>query len=389
MPSSPNRNLSLVVCAVLHGLTHALQLILPPLYLSIRDDFGLAGLGPVMLFGTIYFVTYGATGLPYGILADRFSKKRILVLGTLVNSLAFLLAAGTRSYAVFVAAMILGGIGGGTYHPVANALIANLFKGTVGRAFGLIGMGASFGLFFGPFASGYLGQQLGWRVSCAAFALFGCIVAVAFWVIMPEEEKAAPESKAAGMSANTYFVALVPVIMVFGLRDFCLWGATYLTPAMSEMNLGFSKDLSGMLIGLMSLTGIVSQPLAGNLSDRIGRRRMIFVFLLSGGIAVSLFPFLTGMTIFAAALLGGFMLLGTVPVIDAAAADIVPPAVRGKVFGVLMTLGIMFGALSPYLVGLIHDLFGGYRLAYLTLGTAGTAGALLVFTIPQKRAYRS
>jgi MFS family permease len=281
--------------------------------------------------------------------------------------------------------MILGGLGGGTYHPVGNALISNLFKGMVGRAFGFIGMGASLGLFFGPFASGYIGQQFGWRTSCTAFALFGCMVAVAFWIIMPEEEKASEEKNVSGTPIGAYLVALLPVVIVFGLRDFCLWGATYLTPAMSETNFGFTKNISGTLIGLMSLTGIISQPLAGTLSDHIGRRRMIFIFLLAGGLAVSLFPYLSGTTIFAAALLSGFTLLGTVPVIDAAAADIVPPAVRGRVFGVMMTLGITFGALSPYMAGLIHDLFGGYRAAYLIIALTGLAGAALVFKIPSKR----
>ncbi|MFH1490365.1 MAG: hypothetical protein ABII06_15775, partial [Pseudomonadota bacterium] len=80
-----------------------------------------------------------------------------------------------------------------------------------------------------------------------------------------------------------------------------------------------------------------------------------------------------------------FALLGTVPVLDAITAEIVPPSVRGKVFGGVMTIGITLGALSPYIVGLIHDHLGGYRIAYLTLGLAGLAGAGLVFRIPARR----
>ena len=385
MPSSQPKRLSLLLCAVLHGLNHALQLILPPLYLAIREDFGLSGLSRVMLLGTVYFVTYAASGIPYGFLSDRYNKKTILVLGTLINSSAFLIATATHSYPVLVAAMILGGIGGGSYHPVANALIANLFRGAVGRAYGLIGVGASLGLFLGPSASGYMGQTLGWRTSCLVFALFGFVVAAAFGLIMPDEENDVSEEDPSGIPAKSFLVALLPVILVFGMRDFCLYGTTYLTPSMAQIDLGLSQKAAGMLIGLMSLTGVVSQPLSGALSDRFGRRKMIAIFLFLSGSAVTVFPYMNGIGVFPLAFLAGFMLLGTVPMIDAAAADIMPPSFRGRLFGVLMTLGIMFGALSPYIAGVLHDVTGGYPFVYLIIGITGPAGAAMVFMIPAQK----
>ncbi len=389
MISSRLNRLSLFLCAVLHGMNHALQLLLPPLYLAIRDDFGLSGLSRIMLLGTIYYVTYAASGIPYGFLSDKFNKKTILVIGTLVNCLAFLIAAVTHSYTVFVAAMILGGIGGGSYHPVANALIANLFKNAVGRAYGLIGIGASLGLFLGPAASGYLGQTFGWRTSCIAFALFGCLVAIAFGFIMPQEETEPYPEDHVPIQIKSFVVALLPLILVFGMRDFCLFGTMYLTPAMAQMDQGLSQKAAGLLIGLMSLTGVISQPLAGGLSDRFGRRKMIAVYLALSGVTVSALPFMDGITVFPLAFLAGFMLLGTVPMIDAAAAEIMPPSARGRLFGVLMTLGVMFGAVSPYIAGIIHDLSGGYPVVYLVLGLSGLVGASMTFMISARRPHAS
>ena len=387
VPSIRSKNLSLFICSILHGLTHAFQLILPPLYLSIKDDLGIDRLSGVMLLVTIYFVTYAVMNLPYGILGDHFSKKKILVFGATLNSLAFLLAAGTSSYTVFMVAMILAGLGGGTYHPVANALISNLFKGMVGRAFGLIGMGASLGLFFGPYASGFIGERFGWRISCLFFAVFGCLVAVSFALIMPEEEKKSTRLAALSLSWRSLIIPMIPVILIFGMRDFCLWGMASLTPVMTQVNLNFTEETAGILIGLMSLMGVVSQPLGGFISDHVGRRRVIFVTLLLGGISVIFYPHLDGATIFPVALFAGFLLLGTVPVIDAVAAEIMPPSIRGRMFGVMMTMGIMFGAVSPYITGLIVDVLGEYTRAYQLLGLIGALGALVVFFIPSKRPY--
>ena len=376
--------MSLLVCALLHGLNHALQLILPPLYLAVRDDLGLQGLSPVMLFGTVYFVTYAAVGLPFGVLSDRFSKKKILLFGAGLNSVAFLIAAYTDSYGVFMAAMVLAGLGGGTYHPVGNALISNIFSNTIGRAFGLIGMGACLGLFAGPLASGIIAHHYNWRISCIVFALFGLLVAFAFGLFMPDEERDQPGEEKPGMPLGTFVRVFLPIILVFGLRDFCHWGTTYLTPAMTQMTLNFSERTAGILLGVMNITGIISQPIAGTLSDRIGRRPVIAVALVVGALSVFTLPFLGTTLVFVAIFISGFTLLSTVPVIDAAAADVVPPAVRGRLFGIMMSFGIMFGAVSPYCMGLIHDLVGGYFVAYLVLAVSGLAGAVMVITFPKK-----
>jgi len=382
--TSQSKNMSLLVCALLHGLNHALQLILPPLYLAVRDDLGLQGLSPVMLFGTVYFVTYAAVGLPFGVLSDRFSKKKILLFGAGLNSVAFLIAAYTDSYGVFMAAMVLAGLGGGTYHPVGNALISNIFSKTIGRAFGLIGMGACLGLFAGPLVSGIIAHQFNWRISCIVFALFGLLVTAAFGFFMPDEESDRPDEEKSGMPLGTFVRVLLPIILVFGLRDFCHWGTTYLTPAMTQLTLDFSERTAGILLAVMNITGIISQPIAGTLSDRIGRRPVIAVALVVGALSVFTLPFLGTTLVFVAIFISGFTLLSTVPVIDAAAADVVPPAVRGRLFGIMMSFGIMFGAVSPYSMGLIHDLVGGYFVAYLVLAVSGLAGAVMVLTFPKK-----
>lgn len=385
MPVRAPKDLSLILCAFLHGLNHALQLALPPLYLSIRDDLRLDGLSPVMLLGTLYFVTYAVTGLPFGLLGDRFSKKKILLMGTLLNSLAFVMAAYCRSYGLLAAAMILAGLGGGSYHPVGNALLSNIFKGTVGRAFGIAGMGASLGLFLGPFAAGYMGQHFGWRLTCLVFGLFGTAVAAGFALLMPEEARSDPSRKEEKVVKGRHLLtALLPLIAIFGMRDFCWWGITYLTPAMSQMNVGFTQQIAGLLVGLMSLTGVISQPFAGTVSDRFGRRTVIASALAVSGLCVMFFPHLGPASLFPLALISGFLILATVPVVDAAAAEIAPPSMRGRLFGITLTVGILFGALSPYVVGVIYDVTGGYSLPYLMMGLSALGGAVFTLTVLSK-----
>ncbi|MBW1800625.1 MAG: MFS transporter [Deltaproteobacteria bacterium] len=385
MPESKSKNLMMVVCALLHGLNHSFNLILPPLYLSIRDDLGLDKLSLVTLFGTVYFFTYAIMNLPFGILADKYSKKKILVYGAVLNSIAFVIAGWTRSYHVFLFAMLLAGLGGGTYHPVANAMISNLFKGMVGRAFGIIGMGASIGLFVGPFLSGLIGHQFGWRVSCLSFGIFGCLAAAGFSIVMPDEEEFQSKETRQSMPLKSLILSLAPIVLVFGLRDFCFWGTTAMTPAMSQDIYGFSKQTAGLLLGLMSVTGVVSQPLAGTLSDRLGRRRVLAIALCIAGPILIFFPYLGPFIIFPAGIIAGSMVLCTVPVVDAALSDVIPPSLRGRMYGITLTIGLLVGAFSPYVTGLAHDYEGGYRLVYSLLGAFALASAVMTSVIPKER----
>lgn len=357
------------------------MVILPPLYLSMRDDLQLPNLSRIMLLGTIYLVVYSLMNLPFGILGDRFSKKKILIFGAVVNSLAFLAVAGAWSYPVMVVAMVLAGIGGGAYHPVANALISNLFRDRIGRAFGFIGMGSCLGLFLGPFISGFIGQRFGWRASCILFSLSGFMIAAVSGFILSDEENIREKQEEAAVPWKSLAVVLLPVILTFGLRDFCLWGTIYLTPTMTQMRLGFSSQTAGALIALMSLMGLVSQPLSGNISDRIGHRRMIFILMIIGGLTVFLFPQVNEAVIFPITAIVGLMMMGTIPIIDAMAAQLIPPTCRGRVFGFMMTLGIMFGAVSPYVTGLIYDKTDNYQTVYFVLGTSALLGAGSVFFI--------
>ena len=187
----------------------------------------------------------------------------------------------------------------------------------MGRAFGFIGMGSCLGLFLGPLISGFIGQRFGWRTSCILFALSGLIIAAVSVFTLSDEEKVQEKQEEAAVPWKSLAVVLLPVILTFGLRDFCLWGTIYPTPAMTQMRLGFSSQTAGALIALMSLTGLVSQPLSGTISDRIGYHRVIFILMVIGGLTVFLFPLVSEAVIFLVTASSGLMMMGTIPIIDA------------------------------------------------------------------------
>ena len=80
-----------------------------------------------------------------GMLADKFSRKKLLAIGLFINGLGFVGLALAPNYPIAILSVLLAGFGGSFYHPAATALIAGLFPLNPGRALGLTGIGAAVG----------------------------------------------------------------------------------------------------------------------------------------------------------------------------------------------------------------------------------------------------
>ena len=145
-----HKNRTLWLTGMLHAFSHAYNVALVPLYLQIQADFRLSSIGLAAFLVTLMMLTYCAPGYFMGILADRFSRRRLLALGLLTNAVAFVGLAWAPSYPLALVCVILAGLGGSIFHPAANALIGETFPTNVGRAMGFLGIGASVGFFIAP-----------------------------------------------------------------------------------------------------------------------------------------------------------------------------------------------------------------------------------------------
>ena len=117
---------------------------------------------------------------------------------------------------------------------------------------------------------------------------------------------------------------------------------------------GVGMTEAGVLLGLLSLTGIVGSVIGGGLTDRLGRRKLILFGLVASAISsltlgsVSRFAWLFP----AAALVGLFSEVGG-PAHAAMIADILPKEQRQEGFGVLRVVGNMAWLVGPTVAGFV------------------------------------
>jgi FSR family fosmidomycin resistance protein-like MFS transporter len=371
----PNRTLALI--SVLHAFTHLYQVALMPLYLAIQHSFQLKNVGSATLLVTVQMVAYFLPSYPMGVLADRFSRKKLLGLGLAVNGLGFVALALAPNYPRALLSMGVAGFGGSFFHPAATALVAELFPVNTGRALGVIGIGAGIGFFLGPIYAGWRATQSGdWRTPVLELGVLGLAGAALFQWLSEETPRLAREPHADRIlrglfSTPTVALLFVAAAFAFSLRDFVGSSMASLGSLFLQNAHGYSLKQTGVTLSGIFLASVISNPLFGHLSDRGRMRWSGFVLCLAAGL-VALFPHLRPGWFFLVFMAYGFFFMASYPIIEAAVMLAVHDSVRGRAFGLWITIGGLTGNLSHWLIGNWVEALGeskNHPAGYFTLYT--------------------
>jgi len=353
---------TLWLVGLLHAFTHVYHVALMPLYLLMQRDFGFASVGRATSLVTVLMLAYFVPSYGLGVLADRLNRRTLLGWGLALNGMGFMALGLSPNYACAVASALVAGVGGSCYHPAATAMIARLFPVNTGRALGLVGVGASLGFLCGPLYSGWRAGALesvrgaaAWRVPVLELGLAGVLVAGLFaWLTRDEQPAAAEANRAAearGLFPTTaLWMWFLGAALALSLRDFAGASMCSLSSLFLQQAHGYDTRLTGLALSGLFLAGVVSSPLFGHLSDR-GRKRWLAALLLTAAGLVAVFPHLPAGWAIPAFVTYGFFFNANFPIVEAELMQSVPDTVRGRVFGLFMTVAGFVGNLSHWAVG--------------------------------------
>src|SRR6266404_5185011 len=192
MMNSPHKVRTLWLCGALHAFTHIYHVALMPLYLPIRRDLKLESIEQATLLLTLMMLAYFLPSYGMGVLADRFSRKKLLATGLAINGLGYVGLAFAPGYWWAVVCVMISGLGGSFFHPAATSMVARLFPLNTGRALGLVGIGASIGFFIGPLYSGWRADTAGWRAPVLELGALGVLMAGLFAWLADDEPPRSP-----------------------------------------------------------------------------------------------------------------------------------------------------------------------------------------------------
>jgi MFS family permease len=218
--------------------------------------------------------------------------------------------------------------------------------------------------------------------------LLGLVMTAVFAWLAPEEtpapvaeRKPAPAAQLFPTPALWGFFLLAA--FAFSLRDFTGASMGSLGSLFLQKAHGYTPWLTGLALSGIFLASAVSNPLFGHFSDRGRMKWTMLVLLVAAGI-VALFPHVSAAATIPTYLVYGFFFMASYPMVEAALMESVPDEVRGRVFGLFLTVGGLIGNASHWVVGAwVKQLgaraatpegyFGGYAIlaAFLLVSLLG------------------
>ena len=337
------------------------QLIFP-LFPYLKDEFGLTDFR-LGLLGTVFIVVHALASLPFGWLADRWRRRRIIGFGVLFWSGATVLTGLAQSFRMLLISRSLVGVGESAYAPAGTAMLSDAFPVSLrARVQSVFTLGMFFGGIAGMMLSGTLAARFGWRPAFFIVAVPGMILAFfCFRIREPERRHKARAGGGGVLLANpAFFLTLVSAALVtFAASAFVTWAVTF-----AVRYHGLTVKQASLILGPISMGGgLLGVSFGGWLADKLqskfpgGRALVIAVgFLASAPLLYVGIRSETPMTFYVAIALATFFLTWYHGPATAIVHDLAPVELRAAAFGLYMLFIHLVGnAPAPTVIGALAD----------------------------------
>ena len=337
------------------------QVVVGPVVPDIVETFGVSR-GTLGTALTGMWVVYALSQLPSGVLADRFGERGVVLVALAITAAATLGLAAAPAFLPFGVVLVLLGVGAGIYYNPATALLAREFD-AVGRAVGTHRIGGQIAGVAAPLAAAVVGLRYDWR----ATVLVGVPVALLATLLLarsvPSTPPVRPEASMRDLFDPGDLAALLArpharyTTFVGTLVEFVGLATMAFLPALLLQHHGLPGRSSNLLFAVFFATTALSQPLAGWLSDRLGRDETLTLQAAAGVLGYGALAAGSRVLVVPGVLLAGVAMSAT-PVVQSRMIDGLSNADQGAGFGVFRTVYLLLGAAGTAVVGTTADVAG-------------------------------
>ena len=327
----------------------------------------------------------GAAFGPFvGVAINKFGPRNVMLFGIILCGIGFITLSHTNSLLwFFISTSILTlGLTFGTFLVVSTS-VANWFVQKRALALSAASTGSGFGGFLVPVLIWLISIQ-GWRNSLEIIGIGFLIIGIPCALVMrskPEDYGMFPDNidpksgknpkllkeknygTKEALKSQTFWIFAT----VLGISQLMMSANVHLIPALTSF--GFTRQISGYIIGVgVNITNFSGRILSGVFGDRLNKKHILTFAFFCQCIGLIIFSYSTNMfqLIFFMFFWGlGFGL--SVPTRLAITGDYFGRTNYGTILSLIMTVGSIFGVISPVAVGWGYDVLGNYRQPFLIL----------------------
>ncbi|MCZ6705862.1 MAG: MFS transporter [Bacteroidetes bacterium] len=331
---------------------------------------------------TSYAVFLSIFALIIGPISDKFGRRLVLLLGCGSMAVALALHAVADSFGALLIVRALAGAAGGMLSGAAVSYVGDFFPyNRRGWANGWVMSGVAFGQIVGIPMGTLLAGAYGFKIAFLMFAATMLFATVLVWLYVPQPDIFRDKERLTLKRAIKNYGELlrrrvvVAASAVYFLMFFAIGLYLIYLPIWLETTLGVSGIEIATLFLVGGITNLIFGPMAGRVSDTVGRKPLIIISCIGFGLVMVLTTFLVTNMMWAYVMFGFAMLMVALRIspLQSLLTALVTENRRGALLSLTVALGQIGIGIGGALAGLAYTDFG-----YLSNTLAGAVALLLM-----------
>lgn len=379
----------LIISSCLGFGRFALGMLLPAMGSNLGLDYAQMG-----LISTLNFMGYLSAVLISSLMTSYLGEKRLIIFGLLLVGSSMIGVSQAQGFWSVLILYLITGFGSGAANVPVMILVSHWFGRTLrGRAAGFITSGSGLAIVYSGWAIPLINMNIGaegWRSSWVMLGLFSLAILLISLILLknrPKEMGLSPlgDGSAVSQPSATYDTPTKQtgrIITHLGVIYF-LFGFTYVIYATFIVTMlveerGFSETLAGEFWMWAGAFSVLSGPVFGSLSDRLGRKSgLMIVFILHTTAYLFVAFELSNTFVYLSIFLWGICVWAVPTIMAASVGDYLGLKHAATAFG---TITLFFGVgqiVGPGLAGVLADWIGSFSWSFAMAAAMTTTAFIL------------
>ena len=363
---------------------------------------------------SIFLAAYGLANVTLSPIGDYLGPRKTMVLCLLLMTISMFIGGLATSFAVFIAARVILGVGEGVYYPMQSLYIKNWIPPLErGRANATWVVGQSLAPAIAMPLFTHIVGDYGWRDSFYMCIILGLIPLYLFWFQSTDKPSSSKKINAAelkhiedGLAQETnnnqsgkkhsFWDRVKPfstnykywlLVCWYMSLQFIYWGLVSWLPAYLKTSRGFTWNEMGWLASLPFICAVLFKVVNGWLNDKIGRSGpLLFIAMFAGSIAIYAAATVSGKypAAFLIALAFGFISMATSSAWTLLQ-GLVPSESLSTAAGTMNGISTGLSSLSPVIIGTVIAMTGSYGSGLISLVAVGLFAAIVAAILTIKK----
>ncbi len=300
--------------------------------------------------------------------AETNNKKKLVFIAAVITfSLCSFGSGWAVSFATLLIARLVMGFAEGPVIPLAqNFVERESSPNRLGINAGILqGVGSAlFGSILAPVVLVQIAENIGWRNAFFVAGAPGLVLGLLAWKFV--KKSTAESAGTLGAKKEKSALNIAELLQYNNIKwgigaACCVFGWWFATlPFISNYFVNFqgmSADEMGKTMGLLGVSGLLSSVIVPGLSDKIGRKKVLLIFMVVGIFYPFAVYFLAGSSIHLPAMFLTYFMMGLLPIVAAVLpSESVPEHLKAKALGFITAIAeIVGGVMVPALAGVLSD----------------------------------